>query len=346
MGVVISSNGIALPKEKLNTADLPPLPDTGGKAGMFAGVSYGTLICMGGADFPNGYPWQGGKKKWHDDLYVYDGEEYAWRHFAGEMPAALGYGVSASYGEKIWIVGGSNAQRHSSDVWSIEYRDQGIVWQQQPSLPHTLANMSGVVVGSLLIVVGGMETLLSPALHTCYAIDLDEPQKGWFSLPAWPGSARVFPVCGAYEGNFYMFSGENTIANIRGKNQRNILQDAYRFHPRKEGGNWTGEWQRLSDIPRGMSAGANPAPLIDGKFRFWGGVDRVTALHTNPETHPGISGTVLWYQPETDTWQYNREASVVEGRVTLPTVFYGGTHYYISGEVRPGIRINSMGVIR
>ncbi len=347
MGIVLSSNGVNFPKESQVSCDLPPLPNTGGKAGMFAGVSHGKLVCMGGADFPKGYPWEGGEKKWYDDLYIFDEEHDSWRYISEGMPTAMGYGVSVSYGEKIWIVGGSNAQRHLSATWSLEYREGKIKWEQQLPLPHTLANMSGVVVGSLLIVVGGMETPTSLALHCCYALDLDEPKSGWFSLPAWPGAERIFPICGSYEGRFYMFSGENTIENLEGKRHRNILHDAYCFYPWKDGDRWTGEWKSLVDIPRGMSAGASPVPLVNGeKFRFWGGVDRVTALHTDPVTHPGIPSTVLWYYPATDSWQYDVKDSYDRGRVTLPTVLYRGHHYYISGEIKPGIRTNSIRAIR
>lgn len=49
---------------------LPNLPDARGVAGPFAGVSGGALIAAGGANFPNGFPWEGGTKVWHDDVYV------------------------------------------------------------------------------------------------------------------------------------------------------------------------------------------------------------------------------------------------------------------------------------
>src|SRR5690606_631795 len=148
--------------------------------------------------------------------------------------------------------------------------------------PHPLANMAGARVGHLLIIAGGMVTPDSAPVRTCYLLDLNRPHAGWTSVPSWPGPERVFPVCGSFKGRFYMFSGENTIKNAVGNNQRHILQDGYYFVPQFEGGLWTGIWTRLSDIPKGMSAGPNPVPLIDERFfRFWGGVDRVTALHKN-----------------------------------------------------------------
>jgi N-acetylneuraminic acid mutarotase len=52
--------------------DLPPQQGqpNPGVAGAFAGVSHGALLLAGGANFPNGYPWQGGTKVWQPAIYV------------------------------------------------------------------------------------------------------------------------------------------------------------------------------------------------------------------------------------------------------------------------------------
>ena len=51
-------------------SEFASLPNTEGMAGMFAGISNGTLFCMGGANFPNLKPWQGGTKNWYEDIYM------------------------------------------------------------------------------------------------------------------------------------------------------------------------------------------------------------------------------------------------------------------------------------
>ena len=322
-------------------SELPPLPDSAGRAGMFAGVSAGRLFCMGGANFPEGYPWEGGRKKWHNDVFMLEAGARQWQRLDTELPDGLAYGVSASYNQDIFLVGGSTADAHRAETWRLRWAQGKLEVNEGPRLPHPLANMAGTRVGSLLIVVGGMETPDGPPLLRCYGLDLDAWERGWFALPEWPGEARIFPVTGSAEGRFYLFSGENTNVNAKGMKQRHILQDAFCFVPTKIGGQWSGEWHRLSDIPLGMSAGANPAPWIAGRgFLFWGGVDRLTALHTDPQTHPGIGGALLWYDPETDRWDREEGAERKPGRVTLPTVEWNGRTYYVNGEVKPGIRTN------
>ena len=48
----------------------PSIPDKHGFAGPFAGVSSRTLVVAGGANFPESYPWEGGKKVWHDRIFL------------------------------------------------------------------------------------------------------------------------------------------------------------------------------------------------------------------------------------------------------------------------------------
>lgn len=332
-------------KEQL-TNSIPDLPEPQGMAGMIAGVSHGKLICMGGANFPDKLPWQGGKKKWHDAIYIYDPSIGNWEYMADTMASPMAYAVSTTYNNKVWIAGGNNAEGHLADFYSVEWVEGEMEWTTFPSLPYSLANMAGTRVGSLFILVGGMEKEDSNPSNQCYGIDLDFPERGWFLLPSWPGPERIFPVCGSYNGKLYMFSGENSKENSKGKKQRNILMDAYCFEPRKQGNQWTGEWTRLGDIPRGMSAGPSPAPLIQGnKFRLWGGVDQVTALYTDSSTHPGIHSTVLFYDPENDQWEYDVANSTLNGRVTLPTVEFQNNTYYISGEIGPGVRDNSILIV-
>lgn len=63
---------------------LPPLPDAHGVAGAFAGVAGGALLVAGGANFPDGPPWQGGTKAWTDRIWVLDRPDGAWRE-AGRL---------------------------------------------------------------------------------------------------------------------------------------------------------------------------------------------------------------------------------------------------------------------
>lgn len=106
-------------------SQLPPLPDREGFAAMFAGVSGDALVVAGGANFPEKRPWEGGTKVWYDDVWVLEKPEAAWRK-AGKLPRPLGYGVTVTWKDEVLCVGGSNADGHHAEVFSLRL-DNGAV---------------------------------------------------------------------------------------------------------------------------------------------------------------------------------------------------------------------------
>ncbi len=174
-------------------------------------------------------------------------------------------------------------------------------------------------------------------------LDLEHIDEGWSELPSWPGSERILPVCASHKGKFYLFGGETVELNAVNESYRHILNDAYSLAPYKSNGQWTSLWRSLSPIPKGISAGANPLPVLENsKIVFWGGVDALTALHTDPKTHPGISKDILLYSISTDSWEYAGREEGIAARVTLPVVYWNGHWTYIGGEVKPGFRSNAI----
>ncbi len=84
----------------LEWSQLPPLPDPVGLAGPFAGVSgepsNDVLIIAGGANFPDGPPWEGHPKVWHDRVFVLTDPEANWTS-GFKLKRPLGYGVSVTW---------------------------------------------------------------------------------------------------------------------------------------------------------------------------------------------------------------------------------------------------------
>lgn len=321
---------------------IPSLPNDEGWAGMYAGESNGALFCFGGVNFPDKKPWEGGKKKWYDDIYMLNNGE-SWTRLADRLPSTLGYGVSVSYQNEIILIGGNNETGFSDKVFGYKWNGSSLDHRDFPSLPVPLANMAGALVDSHIILAGGSSYLTGEALRKCYLLDLDNVSDGWSEIEAWPGDERVLPACASQNGKFYLFGGETIKSNALGLNYRYILDDSYSLTAYKSHGMWTALWRKLSRMPKGISAIANPLPVLDtGKIVFWGGVDAVRALHSDPITHPGISKDVLLYTIGEDSWAYAGNHGAVEARVTLPVARWNGQWIYISGEVKPGIRTNTV----
>lgn len=45
---------------------------------MYAGVSNNFLLCMGGANFPEKMPWEGGVKQWHNKIFILEEGAKSW----------------------------------------------------------------------------------------------------------------------------------------------------------------------------------------------------------------------------------------------------------------------------
>lgn len=318
------------------------LPGGEGWAGMYAGTSKGILFCFGGVNFPDKRPWEGGKKKWYDDIYMLQ-EGKNWVKLAEKLPFPLAYGVSISYKEKIIIIGGNNETGFSDKVFEYEWNGKNLDLKYYPDLPVPIANMAGTGVNNLIIVAGGNNSQTGKIIKQCYLLDLEHIDEGWSELPPWHGRERVLPMCASHNGKFYLFGGETVGLNAANQNYRYILNDAYRLIPYISNGKWTSLWRSLSPMPKGISAGGSPLPVLEnGKIVFWGGVDALTALHSDPKTHPGISQDILLYTIDTDSWEYAGKEEGIAARVTLPVVYWNGHWTYISGEVKPGIRSDAI----
>src|SRR5690606_22743528 len=104
------------------------------------------LIVAGGANFPDGgAPWTGSKKVWHDQIFALDSPAGEWR-VIGNLPTALGYGVSITYDEGLLLIGGSTNEKHIAEVRLLQYDGSSVTFKHLPDLPKPLANSTGVIL--------------------------------------------------------------------------------------------------------------------------------------------------------------------------------------------------------
>jgi N-acetylneuraminate epimerase len=321
---------------------LPPIPDTIGYAGSFAGVTDNVLIVAGGSNFPHGgTPWNGGVKTWYDKIFVLEKPDGQWKE-AGRLPFHLGYGVSVSTPDGLVLAGGSNEAGHTAHVWRLRYRNGKVETEVLPSLPYALANACGALAGDKLLIAGGLarpDAANAENVFLCF--DLKEPKSGWKILPSWPGPARMLAVAGTDGKCFYLFSGTQL---INGK--RLYLTDAW-VYSFDEG------WKQLADLPFAVVAAPSPACYLQKGFYLFGGDTGADAAKASilKEKHPGFSTHILRYDPSANTWSIagniytNRKPDAVENPnnsiwapVTTPLVWWYDRIVLPGGEVRPGTR--------
>ncbi len=308
---------------------LPSLPDAEGFAGAFAGVANGVLLVAGGTNFPDKKPWEGGTKVWYDTVYALREPMGKWEK-VGKLRKPNGYGVSLTT-ESGWIcIGGGDATRHFRDVIRFRLRDNQLLTENLPALPQACAFMAGAQLGSVIYVIGGIETpAATTALASFWSLDLAELKDGWKSLPACPDKARILPTMGAADGSVFVFSGAALKPGPDGKAAREWLKGAWRYTP--EIG-----WRRMADLPRVSVAAPSPAPIRDGRLLLIGGDDGVLANFEPKDKHPGFPRSVLAYDWQSDVWA--RVGEVPFSLVTTPLVEWRGSLVIPGGEARPGKR--------
>ncbi len=333
-----------------NWSELTPLPDAIGFAGPFAGVSGDRLIVAGGANFPDGPPWEGGTKQWHDRVFALEDPNGEWRE-VGNLPKALAYGVSASWHNQLIIVGGSDASQHYAEVYSLQLEGGAIEIQALPALPNPIANAAGVLMGDVVYLAGGSEGPASQSASDQFLkLDLsaDSDDLGWVELPSWPGPERILPVMAVQNDRVLLVSGAKLIEDGEGGVTREFLTDAYSFDPS------TGDWETLTGPPVPFVAAPGPGiPLGYADVLFSVGDDgeyffRQTEVR---DSHPGFPSEMYRYNTVTDRWveqgafprEPNPEPEAVSNGGTYPPVTttivpWRGQYVLPSGEIRPTVR--------
>jgi SSS family transporter len=329
---------------------LPDLPDREGFAGVFSGVvsenGEDFLVVAGGANFPDGRPWEDGKKIYYDDIYVLPLKEGGeWEKSAATLPQAVGYGMSASLDDgSCWFMGGKNDSGCLRESYQVKVENGEVIVGRAPSLPVPFAEGLAAVVDGTLIVGAG--TNGDETIREFYSMN-DESE--WETL-GWPEGARgrMYAVGGVKGGTFYLFGGRDNADSEEEKEDRifglDFLKDAWELNVS------SGQWKRLADMPEARSAAPSMAvPAGASSFLMLGGVtvpflaEQVAArpeLNGQGMEHPGFPGAILSYNTVTDRWA-EAGSLPLEGTfapVTTPVVFWNGKVIIPTGEIKPGVR--------
>jgi SSS family solute:Na+ symporter len=340
---------------------LADLPDAHGLAGCYAGACGNAaeadiLVVAGGANFPDRPPWEGGTKVWHDAIWLLAEPGGSWRA-AGRLPRPLGYGVSVSFGGRLWCIGGGDHQQHRDSSFAIAWDgDAGrlrIETDVLPPLPRPIAFAAGLRVGSRLYIAGGQESPTAAAamglfcsidLTATTAADAVSTRPAWQIHRSWPGPPRILPVLADRAGRIVLVSGAELVpaSDDAGASTRRFLRDAYAYDPDRD------TWVTLTAPPVPLVAAPSPAvPVGFSQLLFLPGddgrlFDRQREL---AERHPGFPRTAFFYDTITDRWQTAGEVPSLPGSsppaatvVTTPTVSWRGRTVIPSGELRPGVR--------
>lgn len=160
-----------------------------GLAGAVIGISNERFIIAGGANFPNGLPWEGGKKAFHQEVYIAkmgNKNQLEWEPARPLLPNPLAYSANVSFQNGFITVGGEDyigAIPHVS-YWLWDEKNSNLVESKFPDLPKPLTNTAAAILNNHLYVMGG-ENQDGPS-DAVWFLDLIQKDKGWQSGPSLP----------------------------------------------------------------------------------------------------------------------------------------------------------------
>ncbi|MCU0457777.1 MAG: sodium/solute symporter [Bacteroidales bacterium] len=351
--------------------ELPALDDgklNPGVAGAFSGIIDQYLVIAGGANFPDKRPWEGGIKRFHDEIYICstDGAKNEWKVYKDAFTRELAYGISVTLPDGILCIGGTDAERTYANVFLMKFDGIGFTFEEWPSLPVPLSNMAGAYIDGRIYIAGGVEDAVYPSsTSSFFMLDTGNRSKGWVALPTWPGPPRAYAVAAGQSDGFdrclYLFSGRN----ISPGKPWEVLNDGYVYNPRLS------TWKKLDDSggPVFPVMAGSAVPVGANHIMLVGGTDGILALQQRElerisadletrnntgiftdsindlksrvllmqENHPGFSREILLYHTITNT-VINKGEAPYNIPVTTNIIKAGNSFIITSGEVRPGVR--------
>ncbi len=343
-----------------------------GVAGAFTGVHNGVLIIAGGANFPAGMPWEGGRKVYHNAIYVLqkNGDSAQWiSSKTKQLFQNIAYGASVSVADGVVCMGGDTPQGASKDVFLMQWNDsqKDVIFKKLPELPSGISNAGATSIGSVVYLSGG-ESNGKPS-GKFLSLDLSSANPVWKSLPDVPVAMSHSVVVAQSNGKnpcIYVVGGRSSSPTGISDLHRTV----FCYNPQDN------SWEKRSDISDGntsttLSAGTGLA-IGSSYIQLFGG-DKGNVFHqietfnariagaTNDSekqklqtekvallsSHKGFSQDIYLYNTVTDTWAKTGTLPG-PGQVTTTAVKWGSNIIIPSGEVKPGIRtpVITMGKIQ
>lgn len=324
-----------------------------GIAGPIVGILNDKLLIAGGANFPNGMPWNGGSKQLYDDIYLFekdkDGNIISLKTNQ-KLPFKLSYAATVSVPNGIVFIGGDTENGLSKKVVLLQFEENSIQIKidNLPDLPFGVANATALTIGNQIFLVGG-ETGNQEVEDTLLMFDFKAKKKGWQPKTKLPKKLSHMMFVGNGEHLYVIGGRKRNFGSIS-----DLSASVYRYDIKND------SWTEKTSLPYALSAGTS---LMFGNEILVFGGDKGETFHkaelmiatVNSETdenkkqlfnkvkidiqanHPGFSKEVLRYDTITDAWS-TINPIYFNVSVTTQAVKWGDFIIIPTGEIKAGVR--------
>jgi len=324
-----------------------------GLAGAISGSNHHTLLVAGGTNFPNEMPWNGGKKKYYDDVFLYLKTNNELLLVPGKkplkLPFNLAYAAVCSTAQGIVVAGGENEAGLSKKALLLNWKANELQVNFLPDLPQGLSNAALTVLGDVVYLAGGEDE--NGATDQFLALDLKKQQEGWKKMINLPHAVS----------HAVLLQPENSrdIFLIGGRKRNTgdtstLYKNVFAFNADKQ------IWAIKEPLPYALSAASGIAKGNDllvfsgdegGTFHRAETLiaeierekDPLKKENLNQEKiklqsgHPGFSRSVLKYDVVHNAW-LTLASKLPYGTVTTNAVLLDGEVIVAGGEIKAGVR--------
>jgi len=147
-------------------------------------------------------------------------------------------------------------------------------WSAAPPLPYGRQDNDGGIIDNQLIMVGGFcggsdvewkpRKYIRGFFKETFALDLNNEIQGWFRLPNFPGIARQEMQAATVNNELYIWGGFSYTAPY-------TFKDGYKLSYKERSGYTRWRWDKLPDLPWGISTGG--ICTVGSKIYIFGGGD-------------------------------------------------------------------------
>ena len=221
-----------------------------GMAGPIAGVYEDVILVAGGANFPEGMPWRGGKKAFLKEGFIFsrlqNGKLRSETTFDLLQPIA--YAASCTTPSGVVIAGGENQDGFSSKAWILRWdkKIKQVRITPLPDLPIETSNGAMAASGNTVYFAGGQAK--GGTSDRFFRLNVSVIGKTWEELPR-------LPVPLAYTVLLTQSNGGSETLYLAGGRSSNpigisdISKALYCYNIQKQ------TWEKKKDLPYPLSAG-------------------------------------------------------------------------------------------
>ncbi len=325
-----------------------------GVAGPVVGVINGQLLIAGGANFPDGLPWEGGKKAYQRSAYLYTISDNQ-LHLNSEFALSEGFAYSANYsdGDCLYSAGGEDEEGAIDQVYAYRLNDENrLIRDTLAHLPMNLTNGGLVAIDNHLYFIGGENSEM--VSDKIYFLDFNGEEVGWKNYLSLP-----YPI-----SNAVVVSNKKDKIYIAGGRKKNLNAKSDIYDELLEIDIPSRTIASIAKLPRALAAGSGV--YFQDQIILFGGDDASTfhqvedALAkigtTSDQTkkdsliaaknqlqvkHPGFRKEVISFDIKNKQW---KELGQIPDLSPVTTTAVLNDHLIIipSGEIRAGVRTDQI----